>query len=235
MTDTLLGILFGIVLTLAFYYGTAWIQRRTRLTLLNPVLVSVALLIALLLMFGIEYETYDKGGRFISFFLAPSVVALGVPLYLRRRAIMRRARSIFSAIIAGSAVGVLTAAGCALLLGASRDVVLALAPRSVTTPIAIGIARQIGGIEPLTAVIVIASGIFGSIVGPGLLRRARIRSGTAFGLALGASSHGIGTARAIEEGPLEAASSGLAIGLMGVVTAVLVPVIMALFEFLGWL
>jgi predicted murein hydrolase (TIGR00659 family) len=234
MTEIALAILF-VVLTVVPYFGVRLLQARTHSLILNPVLATTVFLILVLLTSGVDYGTYDLGGRFISFFLGPSVVALGVPLYLKRKTIIAHARAIIVAIVCGSIVGVVIAAGLASLLGATDAVVRALAPRSVTTPIAIGIAERIGGLEPLTATLVIASGVFGAVVGPPILRVMGVRSRAAYGLAMGAAAHGIGTARALEDGALEGAAAGLAIGLMGLATAVAVPVVIGLMVWLDLL
>lgn len=233
MTEALLAGALWILATLGLFYGSTWLFRRTRFLLFNPVLMTIAALIAILMLLGIDYETYDYGGRYIRLLLEPSVVALGVPLYLNRRAIAMRARSILTAIGVGSIVGVTTAVLIAAGMGASAEVAKTLAPRSVTTPIAIGIAERIGGIAPLAAAVVVASGVFGAVVGPPVLRRLGITSKTAFGLATGASAHGIGTARAVQEGPLEGAAAGVAIGLMGIATAVVAPFLIELFVWIG--
>ncbi len=220
--------ILAIVATVAVYAAAERVYRRWRRPFLNPVLVSVAVLIAGLWGLGIEYAAYDRGGRVLSFFLGPAVVALGVPLHLQGAEIARRGRAILVSILAGSVVGIVTGTGVAALLGASPEVARSMAARSVTTPIAIGIVGRIGGIPPLTAALVIGTGVLGAALGPAVLRMAGVRSPTAFGLAMGAAAHGIGTARAAEEGTAEAASSGLAIGLMGVATAILAPLIVAL-------
>lgn len=222
MVELIASPLFAVTLTLAVYAGASVLYARLGWALLNPLLVTIATLIGLLLVLGIPYVTYDEGGRLLSFFLGPAVVALGVPLAERWDAIRRQGRAIALAIGVGSVVGVLSAAGTAALLGASPEVVLSLAPRAVTTPIALGIAERIGGEPSLAAAFVIASGIVGAVIGPGLLRAMRVRP-AAFGLALGAAAHGIGTARALEEGEAEGAAAGLAIALMGIGTAVVAP------------
>jgi putative effector of murein hydrolase len=144
--------------------------------------------------------------------------------------IRRRGWSLAVSIPAGAAVGILSAAGLARILGATPEVIASLAPKSTTTPISMGIAEKIGGIPPLTAALVIAAGILGAAIGPAFLRLIRVRSKTAFGLAIGAAAHGVGTARALEEGELEGAASGLAIGLTGIATAVLTPILIGLFN-----
>lgn len=227
MTELLLAYALPVAATTLVFYAARWLYARLDHVLLNPVLIAIAVLIALLKGLGVDYETYNRGGRLISFFLGPAVVALGVPLYLQLATILRRRRAILFAIVAGSVVGILSGALMAAWLGASPEVILSLAPRSVTTPIAIGIAERLGGLPPLSAALVIASGVLGAVIGPALLHAVGIRDRTAVGLALGAAAHGIGTARAVEEGDVEGASSGLAIGLMGVATAVLAPLLTA--------
>lgn len=224
-----------IAATLAVYAAGRWLQRRTGSVLLHPVLVSIVVLIALLRATGISYETYDHGGRVFTFLLGPAVVALGLPLYRQMAEIGRRGRAVLVSLAAGSIVGVVSAAGTALLLGGSDAVVRSLAPRAVTTPIAIGIAERVGGLSALSAAVVILTGVLGAVIGPPLLRWMGVRSRTAFGLALGAGAHGVGTARAAEEGEVEAAAAGLSIGLMGVATAVVAPLVLAAFRWAGWM
>jgi len=223
----------GVAATVLIYGAALRIYRRVGHPLANPVLVAIIVVILLLLSLDIDYVTYERGGSLIALFLGPAVVAIGVPLHLQMSAIMRQRRAILVAITVGALVGILSGVLAAMALGASEAVVLTLAPRSVTTPIALGIAERVGGIPPLAASIVIATGVLGAVIGPFILRATGVRSPTAFGLAIGASAHGAGTARAMEEGEVEGATSGLAIGLMGVATAVLVPLVLAAARWLG--
>ena len=227
--------ILAVAATLAVYAAARAVQRRTRSVLLHPVLVAIVALILILRGLGIEYHEYQRGGRLLGFWLGPAVVALGLPLFRRMEEIGRRGRAVLLSLLAGSAVGVVTAIGTAALLGASGQVVRSLAARSVTAPIAMEIAERVGGIPPLSAAVVILSGILGAVAGPPLMRRMGIRSRTAWGIAMGASAHGVGTARAAEEGDTEAASSGLALGIMGVFTALLAPPVIWLFWRLGWI
>jgi predicted murein hydrolase (TIGR00659 family) len=229
MRELLSSPVLWIAVTFAVYYGAQVIYKRYHFFFLNPVLVSISVLILILVASGVEFSEYDRGGKYISFFLAPAVVALGVPLHERMREIRARSGAILTAIGIGGAGGILSAAGIAAGLGASRAVVLSIAPKSVTTPIAIGIAEKLGGVPSLTAVLVIAAGVLGAVLGPIFLRAIGVRSPYAFGLAMGAASHGIGTARALEEGEVEGATSGLALCLNGIVTAVLTPVLVPIF------
>ncbi len=226
MTGLIRSPLFAVALTFLVYHLAQRLYGRFHLALFNPVMVSIAVLIVILRTTGLDYQTYNQGGKLISFFLGPAVVALGAPLYRQIEEIRKQGRAMLISLAVGSVVGVLSAALTARLLGAPVEVVASLAPKSVTTPIAMGIAAKIGGLEPLTAALVIATGILGAVAGPAFLRLIGVRSPTAFGLAMGAASHGIGTARAVEEGELQGAAAGLAICLNGLATALITPFLM---------
>lgn len=231
MWNELLGTpLFGVGLTLGAYALAQKLYLRTGSVFCNPVAVSIVAIILLLMFGGIPYETYAVGGRYVLFLLGPSVVALGVPLYTRRREILARKAPILLGVLAGAVTSIVSACGLAWLLGGSREVVLSLVPKSVTTPIAISIVEKIGGIAPLTAALVVLTGCLGAICGPEFCRLIGVRDPVAMGLAVGTASHGIGTARMLEVDRLGGAVAGLAIGLNGLVTAFLVPLLFVLFR-----
>ena len=231
MWNELLGSpLFGIALTLGAYALAQKLYLRTGNLLFTPVALSIAGVIAFLLLLQIPYAQYAVGGRFILFLLGPSVVALGVPLYSRRREILSKKVPILLGVTAGAVTSMVSACGIAWLLGGSRDVVLSLAPKSVTTPIAIGIVEKIGGIAPLTAAIVVLTGCLGAICGPEFCRLVGIREPAAMGLAVGTAAHGIGTARMLEVDLLGGAIAGLAIGLNRPITAFILPLLFLLFR-----
>jgi predicted murein hydrolase (TIGR00659 family) len=217
--------LFGIALTLLVYRLAKLLYRRTHFILFNPVALSIIAIILLLKSLAIPYADYARGGDMILFLLGPAVVALALPLYQRRGEILKRKLPILLGIVAGALTSIITAAGTAWLLGGSREVVLSLVPKSVTTPIAIGIAEKIGGIVPLTAALVVLTGCLGAICGPEFCRLIGIRSSAAMGLAVGTAAHGIGTARVLEEDRFAGAVAGLAIGLNGLATSLLVPLL----------
>lgn len=220
--------LFGITLTLVVYLLAQLAYRRLNSVLVNPVLVSIVSIVILLLVSGIEYRDYARGGDLILFLLGPSVVALAIPLYQRREQIWQRRAPILFGVFAGSLASIISASGLAWLLGGSREIVLSLAPKSVTTPIAISIVEKIGGIAPLTAALVVLTGCLGAVCGPEFCRLIGITSPVATGLAVGTASHGIGTARMFEVDRLAGAVAGLAIGLTGLMTTFLLPLLMAL-------
>ena len=228
-SDLLASPLFGVGLTLAAYALAQKIYQRTGSIFFNPVAVSIVSIIVFLLLFRIPYETYAVGGRYVLFLLGPSVVALAVPLYTRRQEILARKKPILLGILAGALASIVSATGLAWMFGASREVILSLAPKSVTTPIAIGIVEKIGGIAPLTAALVVLTGCLGAICGPEFCRLVGVREPTAMGLAVGTAAHGIGTARMLEESRLAGAVAGLAIGLNGLMTAFILPFLVGLF------
>lgn len=174
---------------------------------------------------NIDYGKFQQGGQYVSFLLGPSVVALGYILYQQMNYLKGNVISILTSIFIGSVTGIVSVIVLAKMTGADQILMMTLEPKSVTTAIAINIASQTGGIPSLTAVIVLFCGIFGGIIGPYVLRILGIKSSIAKGLAMGASSHSVGTVKAMEMGVIEGAISGLAIGLMGVMTALLIPII----------
>lgn len=186
------------------------------------------LLVSLLLASDTPYSRYFEGAQFVHFMLGPATVALAVPLYRQFHHVRRSAIAIGVALLCGSLTAVISAVGIAWLLGASRETLLSLAPKSVTTPVAMGIAEQIGGLPSLTAVLVILSGITGAVLGTYTLNLVRVKDWRARGIAMGVASHGIGTARAFTVNEVAGAFSSLAMGLNALATAVLVPLLMAL-------
>jgi len=229
VTELVATPLFGIALTLTVFVLAQGLYRRTASVWCNPVMVSIAVIIALLLAGKVAYRDYARGGDMILFLLGPAVVALAVPLYQRRLELWRRKAAIFFGILSGSLASIVSACGLAWLLGGSRDVIVSLAPKSVTAPIAVGIAERIGGIPALTAAIVVMTGCLGAVCGAEFCRLIGIRSKVATGLAVGTAAHGIGTARMLEIDRLSGTVAGLAIGLNGLATTFLLPLLMVWF------
>ena len=213
--------IFALTLVIGTYLTSLALYKKVHISLLHPLLTTIFVIIVVLEVLGIQYESFQQSSHLIHFMLGPSVVALGYVLYEQIQYLKGNVVS----ILTSGFVGIVSVIIIGKLMGADQALIATLQPKSVTTPIAMGIAEKAGGIPSLTAVIVVAVGIFGSIVGPIVMRVLGIDSHIAKGLALGASSHGVGTAAAIQIGAIEGALSGLAIGLMGIMTAVLVPVI----------
>ena len=216
--------LLWLTLTLAAYLLAIGLHRKAGgHPAVNPVLISVTILVSLLLATGTPYQRYFDGAQFVHFLLGPTTVALAVPLHSQLRRLMTMSGPIVVALVVGSAVAGLSAYAIGALLGASTPTLVSLAPKSVTTPIAMGIAERLGGLASLTAVFVILTGIFGAIVADGLLRRLGVQDEASVGFALGLASHGIGTARAFQLGEQTGAFAALAMGLNGLFTAITLP------------
>lgn len=220
--------LFGITITLAAYALGRWAHRRTGSPLLQPVVVAIAVVAAVLLVCDIDYDQYLAGGSYIAFWLGPATVALAVPLHHEWHLVRRAALPILTGVSAGALVSVLVAIGATHLAGGSRALELTMAPKAATTPVSIALSEQIGGIQALTAVLTILAGILGAVAGPWVLDRLGVRDLRARGIALGTVSHGIGTSRALQESRTEGAFSALSMALSALATSVLVPVIVAL-------
>ena len=189
----------------------------------------MALVIAALEVSGTPFEAYFEGAQFVHFLLGPATVALAIPLVENWDRVRRSLVPILIALVAGSLTAIVTAVGTAALLGAPRPILASIAEKSVTTPIAMGISEQIGGIPSLTAVLVILTGVLGAILVTPLMDALRVRDYAARGFAAGVASHGIGTARAFQVNDLAGTFSGLAMGLNGILTAMLVPLLAGLF------
>lgn len=219
---------FLIALTFLFYLGAQLLQRRTGIRLFNPILVAVAGLIGFLLLFKIDYSSYREGGEYIDFWLKPAVVALGVPLYKQLSTIRRQLLPLIISEMAGCVAGIVSVVLLAKMFGASKEVVLSLAPKAVTTPIAMEISASLGGIPPLTAAVVVCTGIFGGLAGFRIVKLSRISSPIAEGLSIGTAAHAIGTSAAMERSDRYGAFSSLGLTLNGILTALLAPLLLEL-------
>lgn len=223
--------LLGLTLTLLAYQGAWWLHKRSGFSpLANPVLIAVSILVALLLITGTSYQTYFDGAQFVHFLLGPATVALAIPLYTQFRRVRAMLVPVIAGLITGSFTAVVSAVLVARFFGASLATQLSLAPKSVTTPIAMGIAERIGGIPSLTAVLVITTGILGAVAGRYVFDALRIHDAAIRGFATGITAHGIGTARAFQESEQAGAFAALAMGMNGLVTALLLPVLLPLLQ-----
>lgn len=213
----------------SYVIGDRIYVRFGRNPLLNPVATSVALLIAMLMVTDTDYRSYFDGAQFVHFMLGPAVVALAVPLYRNFAEVKRTLLPMACALLAGVVTAIVSAAGIALALGASPETVASIAPKSVTSPIAMGIASEIGGLPSLTAGFVIITGIFGAMIATPLFNAMGLKDWRARGFGIGVAAHGLGTARAFQVNPLAGTFAAIALGLNGVATAILVPLLVALF------
>lgn len=220
--------LFGLGVTLGVYQLAVLGYERTRSMLLQPVLVSIVVLVGLLLLAGVDYAEYRVSVMPLILLLGPATVALAVPLYLNLRRIRQLLIPIVVTVLVGGIFATLMGVLLAWLLGAERLILMTLAPKSVTTPIAMLVAEEIGGLAALAAVFVMITGVLGAMVGPALLDLCKVRHPAARGMAMGMTAHAVGTSRALQESEECGAFSALAMSLMGVATAVLLPLLVAL-------
>ncbi len=214
---------FLLALSMGSFLLGVYLYKKTKISLIQPLIISIVIIIPFLKITDIDYQTFYEKTRILNFMLGPSVVALGYVLYDQIEHIKGNVTSILTAVFVGSLVGIGSVVGIAKLLGADHMLVASIAPKSVTTPIAMSLAGEHGGVPALAAAFVAICGIFGGLVGPVVLRKIGVKSKVAQGLAMGSASHALGTARAMEMGAIEGAISGLAIGIMGVMTALLIP------------
>ncbi len=218
--------LFGLTATLAVYLAAqAAYQRLGHAPWANPVLWTVVVLAGLLLATGTPYPSYFSGAQFIHFLLGPAVVALGWPLWQRRAQLRQRGPALLAAALAGGVAASASAVAIGWALGLPAEVLASLAPKSITAPVAMGIAEQLGGIPALAAVLAVLTGLVGAISGKYLFDLLRIRRPAVRGFALGTASHGIGAARAMQVHPDAGAYAGLALGLQAVLAALLMPLL----------
>lgn len=212
---------FGIALTVLAYWLGVQAQKRTGLVICNNMIVSVALLIAVLTLFHIPYEAYYEGGSVINMFLGPATACMAVTIYAKKDLLKRN----WLPVLVGCLTGVVVSVGSILvmsrLFGLDAAMTASLLPKSVTTPIATAVSEGHGGIVSITVAAVIVTGILGNLTAPFLVKLFRVKDPVAVGLGIGACSHAMGTAKALEMGETEGAMSGLAIGVCGVVTVVL--------------
>lgn len=224
--------LFGILLSLVAFQIGILLYKKTHSSLFNPLLVGFVLVILFLFYFRIDFETYNVGGDYVSFFLGPSTVVLAVPLYKKIQLLKSDAFPIITGISAGCIAGISSILVLSIIFDLDKVITSSLVPKSVTTPIGIEISKQIGGLPAITVAAIVVTGIIGTVLGPFICRSLRIKDSVAVGIAIGTASHALGTTRAIELGETEGAMSGLAIGIAGIITVFLAPVMIYLFGLL---
>jgi predicted murein hydrolase (TIGR00659 family) len=221
--------LFWLAATLgAWLIADRLAQVTGRNPLVNPVLISVVLVGCLLRLSGTQYQTYFNGAQFIHFLLGPATVALGIPLYRNLHLVRENLIPMLAALLVGSLVAVISATAVAVAMGVPHDVVVSLAPKSITAGVAMAVSERLGGIPSLTAALVILTGILGAIMVTPLMNFLKVRDYAARGFAAGLAAHGIGTARAFAVNPVAGTFAGIAMGLNAVVSAAIIPIVLRL-------
>ena len=217
---------FFIAFTFLVYYIAKQLQRKTGWIVLNPILVTILFIIIFLKVTGISYDLYADRTSMINFWLKPAIVALGVPLYMQLNSIRKQLIPVLMSQLIGCLVGVISVVITAKLMGASDAVIVSLAPKSVTTPIAMEVSESLSGIPSLTAAIVVIVGLFGAVFGFKILQVGRVKSPIAQSISIGTASHAVGTSRAMEFGRIYGAYASLGLILNGLLTALLAPLVL---------
>lgn len=228
MNNLISSPLFGIIISLITFEIGCFLYKNTKLSILNPLLISIILVILFLKQFNISISDYNKGGDIISFFLTPATVILAVPLYKKIELLKTHFIPILVGIFIGTLCGIFSILLLSKIFGLSRSITTSLIPKSVTTPIGMEISKQLGGIPSVTVAAIILTGIIGSVIGPFVCKFFRIKDKMAIGLAIGTASHAVGTTKALELGETEGAMSSLSIGIAGLITVFLAPIIIKL-------
>lgn len=221
-------IYFGIVLSLSTYWLAMKIRKKLPYPIFNPLLVSAIIAIAILTIFDIDFDTYNRGAQFITMLLTPSTVCLAVPLYKQIKILIKYLDAILISIFSGCIAGITSIFIMCLVLKADPVLYYSLLPKSITTAIAIGVSDKIGGNSTITVGVVIVTGILGAIIAKNIFKLFKINHPVAIGLGLGNSAHAIGTAKAIEFGEIEGAMSSLSIVIAGLITVIIAPIMSTL-------
>lgn len=217
---------FGVALSVAAFGIGVKLQQKLKTPVCNPLIVAIVLIAGVLLIFKIPYEAYNAGGEIINMFLAPATSCLAVAIYAKIKILKQYWLPILVGCTMGSAASMLSVYGLCRLFGLDESLTVSLLPKSVTTPVAVSITESAGGVVPITVVAVIGTGILGSMIAPLLIRIFKVTEPMAAGLAIGASSHAVGTSKAVELGEVEGAMSGLAIGVCGIITVLISMVVL---------
>lgn len=214
---------FGVFISIVSYKIGEIIKSKFKLSIFNPLLIAIVVLVVFLSSCGISYDDYNKGGSIISFFLAPATIALALPLYKKFELFKKNAIPILVGIISGVVAGIVCIITLCRVFNMSDELTASLIPKSITTPIAMALSDQMGGMSSITVVAVIVTGILGSIIGPLLNKFLKINDKVAMGIAMGNASHAVGTSKAMEIGETEGAMSSLTIAIAGIITVLLAP------------
>lgn len=213
----------GAVLSLLAYFLGAFLKRKTGLGIFNPLLVAVAVTIAVLAAGGVDYEVYNQSAKYLSYLLTPATVCLAIPLYEQWQLLKRNYKAVIAGLTAGTITSLATVYVLSLVFGLSHEMYVTLLPKSITTAIGMGLSEELGGNVTITVAVIVVTGVLGNITGELVCRIFRIKEPVSKGLAMGAAAHAIGTAKAMEMGETEGAVSGLAIAVSGILTVVLAP------------
>lgn len=214
------SVFFGVTISILAYEAGVFLKKKTKLSVCNPLLISVIAVMIVLAVFHIDYETYKQGADLLSYLLTPATVCLAIPLYEQLPLLKKNLKAVMAGIVSGVITSLVTILAMAAVFGLSHEEYVTLLPKSITTAIGMGVSQELGGIVTITVAVIIVTGIFGNVIGEYVCRLFKIEESIAKGVALGSASHAIGTARAMEMGEIEGAMSSLSIAVAGLLTVV---------------
>ena len=223
------SLFFGVVLSLLGYELGIFLRKKLKSALFNPLLIAILFVIVILLVSDIDYEIYNAGARYLSYFLTPATVCLAVPLYEHFEALKRNVWAILAGILSGALTSMVCVLAMSVILKLSHREYVTLLPKSITTAIGIGVSEELGGITTITVAVIIITGVLGNMMADFICRIFHIKDAVAKGIAIGSAAHAVGTAKAIEMGEVEGAMSGLSIAVSGLITVFLAPIFAVLF------
>lgn len=219
------SVYFGFVITLVTYWIGSEITRRVKFPLCNPLIIATILIVAFLLLFDIDVETYNKGAAYLQHYLTPATVCLAVPLYRKLRVLKDNLWAILAGVLSGCITSAVSILILCKLFGLDEILYRSILPKSITTAMALGVAEKLGALPSVTVIGIMVAGFTGALLAPAMFKLFHIKEPVAQGLAIGTSSHALGTSKAIEIGEIQGAMSGLAIVVAGVITVALVPIV----------
>lgn len=214
------SVFFGVLISLGAYFFGMWLKKKTGWGVMNPLLVSIILIICFLLISGVSYKSYNAGANCLSYLLTPATICLAVPLYQQVELLKKNYKAVIAGISAGVLSSLLSVLLLALLFGFSHEAYVTFLPKSITTAIGISVSEELGGFVSVTVVVIVVTGVLGNIFAEKFLKILKIEEPIAKGIAIGSSSHAIGTAKAMEMGSVEGAMSGLSIVVCGILTVI---------------
>ena len=214
----------GVVISLISYEIGIFLKKKTKKAFMNPLLISIVLVIAFLLIFDVNYDSYNQSAKYLSYLLTPATVSLAIPLYQQIELLKKNLGAILLGILSGVLTSLLSILVMSMIFHLSHEEYVTLLPKSITTAIGMGVCEELGGYVTISVAVIIVTGILGNMIGEFICKCFRIRNSISKGLAFGTSSYAIGTARAMEMGQIEGAMSSLAIVVSGLMTVVLASI-----------
>ena len=218
------SVFFGAAVSLVGYEVGLLLKRKFKMAIFNPLLIAILCVMVILTVGDISYDDYNQGARYLSYLLTPATVCLAVPLYQQLNLLKKNLKAVAAGILSGVLTSILSVLGLSYLFGLSHDMYVTLLPKSITTAIGMGVSEELGGIVTISVAVIIITGVLGNMIADVVYRVFRIKEPVAKGLALGTASHAIGTAKAMEMGPVEGAMSSLAIAVAGLLTVIFASV-----------